>query len=1020
MNLINIQKIHIVLRSTQTELFAGSLEPRWLENRLSFSIHSMKSHSAQKIMTRQSVTPRYESGLGIVYLCGQRTNGRVVIDDELLGKKIKGIYGAYSQFVALTDAWGLNWSQSERSAAVMLEQEAVTEALQDVKIQRIAFGRNHRIALSLDGQLYSWGARDSKLQHGELGQIRKCTSGGNSSKPSSTASLLATPKQIDGSEISGAAALCGLQRVHVSTELVFTKIACGSAHSAALTSTGDLYTWGRNFEGQLGQFSSTLPRDRDRLLNGICAWPKYVSVLLNKPVVVDVCCGQAFTIVLLQDGSIYRMGERFTGTTRHPEMQGICAKPQLLLARGNDGAGFVCIASGFSHALAVTSSGDLYSWGLNTYGQLGYGDRQIDSISIPTHAVESSGQWRSVFAGGNYSAALNMNGQLFTWGNNCDGQLGHERDLDTNQPSRCEFAPKPVAALEFALLTSVVCCQRNLFAFAPTNVSSLSPKCGELSGGYELRIRGSGFWSSEDLTVRFIPLTEGRLPRGSLGVYHEATHEIVCQVPKFALPGPFAVEVAMKGKHFTTNGHVFEAFARPHVTEISIHETRLDGGERAFLKIIGAVPCSCVQPLVRFVPDPSSIVQIQPIIMNGSFETLELSASDNAKLTDNACLLHFETPNFSFKTEIICCAIELSYNDGLHFHPVIVVSDDAAASSVMEALDSGPHVVQFHDARVLGCHPNSIHVPSLPQLIAVDVHHLLSNGIIQAVVLQVEKTDSNNSENRLVARASLLIQSINDNCIICVVPPLAEWEAIPLYHNTKPEVPDKRRKRSTLTTSVSVHPKDWWLQMPRSGFEVQLLVSMNSGKSYLPASSPHASKLYAVTFLGNILSAFPSTGVVSGGTQVSIAADFLNFETQDAVVGLEWQGKRTQVPAKCVRRVDTEKIGESDMDNELRVVFETPSLPFSNDLETITAVDEGLVLAAREEVDLFLALDGVHFASTSVKFTYCPDPALVELSPNEALPGTSMTLKGERLVATTTTCVKLIIQSTGIELVSVM
>lgn len=975
-------------------------------------------------MTRQPATPRFEGGLGIVYLCGERTNGRMVIHDELLGKKIKGIYGAYSQFVALTDAWGLNWPQSERTAAIMLEQEAVTDALQDVKIQRVAFGRHHRVALSLDGQLFSWGARDSELQHGELGQIRKCSSGGCSSKTSSTASLMATtPEQSDGSGISGAAALCGLQRVHVSSELVFTKIACGRAHSAALTSSGDLYTWGRNFEGQLGQFSSTLPHDRDRLLNGICAWPKYVSVLLNKALVVDVCCGEAFTIVLLQDGAIYRMGERFTGTTRHPEMQGTSARPQLLLAHGGDGAGFVSIASGFSHALAVTSSGDLYAWGLNTYGQLGYGDRQIDSVAIPTQAVESSERWHSVFAGGNYSAALNMNGQLFTWGNNRDGQLGHEEDPDaTNQSSQCEFVPRPVVALASALLTSVVCCQRNLFAFAPTNVSSLSPKCGELAGGYELRIRGSGFWASEDLTVRFIPLTEGRLPRGSLGVYHEATHEIVCQVPKFTLPGPFAVEVAMNGKHFTTNGYVFEAFARPRVTAVSIHETRLDGGEPAFMKIIGTVPSSCVQPLVRFVPEDT---QIQPITMNGSFEIVSPPTTEGAKASDHtACLLHFETPSFSSKTEIIRCTMELSYNDGLHFHPVVVASDDAAAasSSVAEALESAPHVVHFHDARMLGLHPNSIHVPSLPQMIGVDIHHLLSNGAKPIVTLQVERKEdidtTSNEKSRLVARATLRIQSIKGNRIMCVIPPLADWEAISLHHDAKPEVPDKRRKRSTLTSSAPSNPSDWWLQMPRLGFEVQLLVSINSGKSHLPALNAHVSTLYAVTALGNLLSAFPSTGVLSGGTQVSIAADFLSFETQDAAVALEWQGKRIQVPAKCVSQVDAEKPNGNGMENELRVVFETPALPFANDLETIAAVGEGLVLAAREEADLFVALDGVHFASTSVQFTYCPDPVLLELSPIEALPGTPITLRGERLVSTASACVKLTIQSTGVEMVS--
>lgn len=105
-------------------------------------------------------------------------------------------------------------------------------------------------------------------------------------------------------------------------------------------------------------------------------------------------------------------------------------------------------------------------------------------------------------------------------GNGSYGKLGHggkSRKYD------CEFVPRRVEYLQHTVIGSVVCGDRNLFAFAPTCISEIAPVCGEHVGGYELRIRGSGFWPSDNMTVRFVPLNDGRLMRGMLGTFNEAT-----------------------------------------------------------------------------------------------------------------------------------------------------------------------------------------------------------------------------------------------------------------------------------------------------------------------------------------------------------------------------------------------------------------------------------------------------------------------------------------------------------------
>ena len=85
------------------------------------------------------------------------------------------------------------------------------------------------------------------------------------------------------------------------------------------------------------------------------------------------------------------------------------------------------------HSMAVTSEGDLYTWGLNNYGQLGQSSRKDQTTSkIPqlvqfTKASESASKKekvKSVACGSWHSVAVTSEGELYSWGR-CDmGQLG--------------------------------------------------------------------------------------------------------------------------------------------------------------------------------------------------------------------------------------------------------------------------------------------------------------------------------------------------------------------------------------------------------------------------------------------------------------------------------------------------------------------------------------------------------------------------------------------------------------------
>ena len=83
--------------------------------------------------------------------------------------------------------------------------------------------------------------------------------------------------------------------------------------------------------------------------------------------------------------------------------------------------------------LAVKIDGTLWSWGLNDYGQLGLGN--ITSYSSPKQ-VGSLTDWSSIGCSGNTSnvAAIKTDGTLWTWGDNNDGGLGQGNITNKSSP----------------------------------------------------------------------------------------------------------------------------------------------------------------------------------------------------------------------------------------------------------------------------------------------------------------------------------------------------------------------------------------------------------------------------------------------------------------------------------------------------------------------------------------------------------------------------------------------------------
>ena len=145
-----------------------------------------------------------------------------------------------------------------------------------------------------------------------------------------------------------------------------TQIAAGGADSLALTSTGQLYGSGSNLDGQLGStgyngFSNPNPT------------PALIALPEQSGPVTQIAAGASHSLALTSTGQLFAFGENYygqLGNSVNNETFDPNPTPAPVTLPGASGS-VVRIAAGGAHSLALTSTGQLYAFGNDAYGQLG-------------------------------------------------------------------------------------------------------------------------------------------------------------------------------------------------------------------------------------------------------------------------------------------------------------------------------------------------------------------------------------------------------------------------------------------------------------------------------------------------------------------------------------------------------------------------------------------------------------------------------------------------------------------------
>ena len=287
--------------------------------------------------------------------------GAVEVDDsgaaKVPGEHAYSTAGTYLVRLTVSDALG---GQGSAVSPVTVLAPATQWASYDT-------GISHTAAIKGDGTLWTWGSN----QYGQLG-----TGLGASS---------ALPAQVGG-------------------DSDWVSVATGANHTIAIKRDGSLYAWGNNDYGQIG--------------NGTYGSPVYLPIRVG----IDsdwaiVAGGHTHTLAIKRDGSLYAWGNNDNGRLG----DGTVSK-RLVPTRVGIDNDWAAIAGAYKHSVGIKTGGSLWAWGCNTNGQLGIGST-VDQW-VPMQVAVGAPGWVSVACANEHNVAVMQGGTLWTWGGNTFGQLG--------------------------------------------------------------------------------------------------------------------------------------------------------------------------------------------------------------------------------------------------------------------------------------------------------------------------------------------------------------------------------------------------------------------------------------------------------------------------------------------------------------------------------------------------------------------------------------------------------------------
>lgn len=188
-------------------------------------------------------------------------------------------------------------------------------------------------------------------------------------------------------------------------------VSAASSYTAAVSHTGSVYTWGNGGDGRLGHGNTSHEHT-----------PKHVSSLIGT-FIIAVATGNAHCIATTIEGAVFAWGRSHYGQCGLGAFRTTHSTPTEMNAMPR-GCKIAHAAAGRDHSLVVTNTGSVYAFGRGHTGQLGCGP-DVKKLHTPNRVKRLHQQYAKRVATGSYhSIALCEPGKVYTWGSNSFGELG--------------------------------------------------------------------------------------------------------------------------------------------------------------------------------------------------------------------------------------------------------------------------------------------------------------------------------------------------------------------------------------------------------------------------------------------------------------------------------------------------------------------------------------------------------------------------------------------------------------------
>ena len=402
--------------------------------------------------------------------------------DDISRVKIKAIAAGYQHTVLLDEdnnvwtAGSNSEGQLGRTGGNNSTFTMVTKGIIGVNMTAIASGGYHTVLLDKDGNVWTAG-------HNRYGQLGRVTSSDSDAK-----TFTKVTNGIGGVNITAIAAgskytvlldkggnvwtagdnfYGGLGRdtSPYSYDQTFTKvtngisgvtikaIAAGSAHTVLLDAKGSVWTAGYNEYGQLGRETNS---DIDSTFKQATVSPDAITFdeLINIPIKFNSVFLVKFrakdytvTVNAGEGGKVSTDGTSWSNSVEVAVNDGetLDGKVQYKADEGYEFDGvvpkIVSVAGGSSHTVLLDANGNVWTAGLNLYGQLGRDENGGTNNSNPTFTQVtvfddiddiSKVKIKAIAAGDLHTVLLDEEGNVWTAGWNSYGQLGRDENSGTN------------------------------------------------------------------------------------------------------------------------------------------------------------------------------------------------------------------------------------------------------------------------------------------------------------------------------------------------------------------------------------------------------------------------------------------------------------------------------------------------------------------------------------------------------------------------------------------------------------